>query len=825
VAGIRELPRVTGWGNYGANPLDGWYPAAALSPGRCPERAYPDRRVGAYDPATADEIGGTVTQEGALEPTGDRRRSRQDRGSSGPGTEQSVVSPRGEQFEVVGRAGPVERRGAPAIPAEAREELLVIKDRELFLCARTDGDVAAAQVSGEGFYAHDTRYLSEIRFEVGNAPPVALSYAAVDDHAIVDSTNAALRRGALPPVPQQSLSISRELMIASGRLYYLVRVLNFLREAVTTTVSLALAADFADIFEVRGGPRRTARGHALAPKRLERGMVLAYVGEDEVFREAVIEFDPQPAQLDLAADGVKVHWDVVLAPGAPATVLMTAEPSIGGRRRPRRRIERAAADLAHAGSEWESRCTRIASDNALFDGLTATSRRDLRALVMPAPGGRILSAGIPWYVAPFGRDALVTGGEALMLNTDLMRDALGVLAKLQATEDDPWRDAEPGKVIHELRVGELAGLGIVPHTPYYGTVDATPLFLMGAADYYAWTGDLETLRALRPSLDAALAWIDGFGDRDGDGFIEYERRSPGGLRNQGWKDSHDSVVHADGSLAEGPIALVEAQGYVYRAKLSIAEVYEALGAGERAARLRGEAQDLREAFNEAFWNPAEGTFALALDGRKRQVGSVTSNPGHCLYCGIVEPHKAAAVAERLMAPDMFCGWGVRTLSSGCPAYNPMSYHNGSVWPHDNAIIAAGLKRYGHDDAVRRVADALFDVATGARDFRLPELYCGFDRSERAAVVAYPVACIPQAWAAAAPFLLLQAMLGISADAPSRALRIERPSLPDWLERIRIERLRVGEATVTLEFKRDGRVTGFALLEQDGELDVTMVAAP
>jgi glycogen debranching enzyme len=740
-------------------------------------------------------------------------------------SERAVLSPRGEQFEVLGRAGPVERRGAPDIPAEAREELLVIKDGDLFLCARTDGDVAAQRVSGEGLYAHDTRYLSEIRLEVGDAPPVALSHAAVDGHAIVDSTNASLPREGLAPVPQQSLSISRDLMIVSGRLYYLVRVLNFLREAVTTSVSLALAGDFADIFEVRGGPSRQARGDVLAPKQSERGLVLAYVGEDDTFREAVIELDPKPARVELDPRCVRAHWQVTLEPGVPVTILMTAEPSIGGSRRPRRRIETAAAELSQAGSEWESRCTHITSDNELFGGLTSASSRDLRALVMPAAGGRILSAGIPWYVAPFGRDALVGSSEALMLNPDLARDALRVLAKLQAREDDPWRDAEPGKIMHELRVGELARTGIVPHTPYYGTVDATPLFLMCAADYYAWTGDLQTLRALRPALDSALRWIDEFGDRDGDGFIEYERRSPGGLQNQGWKDSHDSVVHADGSLAEGPIALVEAQGYVYRAKLAIADVYAALGDVDKGTRLRGEAQHLREAFNEAFWNPQEGTFALALDGRKRQVASVTSNPGHCLYCGIVEPQKAASVAERLMAQDMFCGWGVRTLSSSCPAYNPMSYHNGSVWPHDNAIIAAGLKRYGHDGAVRKIADALFDVATSARDFRLPELYCGFARSERAAVVAYPVACIPQAWAAAAPFLLLQTMLGISPDAPGRALRIERPVLPDWLERVRLEALRVGDASVTLDFKRDGRVTSFALPEQSGELDVTMVAAP
>ena len=314
----------------------------------------------------------TVEEEGVAEPgSGRRAGSRASRGPSVRGSERLVLSPRGEQFEVLGRAGPVELRGAPAIRAEAREELLVIKDDELFLCARTDGDIAAGQASGEGFYAYDTRYLSEIRLRVGDVPPVALSHAAVDDRAVVDSTNAALRRRGLPEVAQQSLSISRELMIAAGRLYYLVRVLSFLPEPVGTGVSLSLAGDFADIFEVRGGPRREARGHALAPKRLGRGVVLAYVGEDEVFREAVIELDPQPDRVELGAERVQAHWETTLQPGVPATVLMTAEPSIGGRRRPRRRLERAAAELERASSEWESRCTRISSDNELFEGLTA----------------------------------------------------------------------------------------------------------------------------------------------------------------------------------------------------------------------------------------------------------------------------------------------------------------------------------------------------------------------------------------------------------------------------------------------------------------------
>jgi glycogen debranching enzyme len=724
---------------------------------------------------------------------------------------------------IVERAGPVELQRAPPIPAEAREELLVVKDGELFVCARTDGDIAPARVSGEGFYAYDTRYLSELRLQVGGATPVALSYVAVDDHAVVDSTNATLRAGELEPIPQLSLSVTRELMIAAGRLYYLIRLRNFLREPVTFAASLALAADFADMFEVRGGVRRPARGHALAPKQTDRGLVLAYIGEDEVFRETIIEFGPAPVDLDLSSAGARVIWQVELRPGKPKDILLTAEPSIGGRRRARRRRETATAELELAGADWHASCTSIESDNELFDGLIERAMHDLRALITPAPGGQIVSAGIPWYVAAFGRDALVTAGEAMLLNRDLSLDALRVLARSQAKDDDPWRDAEPGKILHELRVGELARAGIIPHTPYYGTVDATPLFLIRAADYYRWTGDLEILRRPRPALDAALGWIDRYGDRDGDGFVEYERRSPGGLQNQGWKDSHDSVVHADGSLAEGPIALVEVQGYVYMAKHEVAAVYDALGAPDRATELRGQAQTLRSQFNDAFWNPAEGTFALALDGHKRQVESVTSNPGHCLYCGIVEPEKANAVAEQLMAPDMFCGWGVRTLSSENPAFNPMSYHNGSVWPHDNAIIAAGLKRYGHSRAMTEIASALFDVASAAREFRLPELYCGFDRSERGTVVAYPVACIPQAWAAAAPFLLVQAMLGISPDAPARALRIERPMLPDWLGQIRLHGLRVGDATVTLAFERDGAVTAFALLGQAGKVDVTMAA--
>jgi glycogen debranching enzyme len=487
-------------------------------------------------------------------------------------------------------------------------------------------------------------------------------------------------------------------------------------------------------------------------------------------------------------------------------------------------MEQAAVRLEQAHRDWEAACARITTDNDMFDRFIDASIRDLHALMMPAADSALPAAGIPWYVAPFGRDSLLASCESLMINPEVARGTLLALAQLQAQRNESWRDAEPGKIPHELRVGELARTGHIPHTPYYGTVDATPLFLMTAGGYYRWTLDIETLARIRPALDAALAWISEWGDRDGDGFVEYERRSPAGLRNQGWKDSHDSVVHADGSLARGPIALVEAQGYVYEAKLRIAEVYDGFGEPDRADELRAEARLLRDAFNDAFWDPHEGFFVLALDGRKQQVRTVTSNPAHCLYAGIIDDDKAALVAERLMAADMFSGWGIRTVASSSRAYNPMSYHNGSVWPHDNAIAAAGLKRYGFHAATARIASALFEVASAAHDFRLPELFCGFHRDDSPAIVSYPVACIPQAWAAAAPFLLVQSMMGVSAHAPSNTLTVDRPMLPDWLESVELRGVRVARSRVTLSFRRSGPgTTGFSLLEQDGDVRVTMSA--
>ncbi|CAN5868359.1 glycogen debranching N-terminal domain-containing protein [soil metagenome] len=732
----------------------------------------------------------------------------------------TAKSPGGEEFDVLGRAGPLRLRSAPGVSAEARQDLLVIKEGALFLCSRPSGDILSGFVSGEGLYTEDTRFLSEFRLSVGGKSPVLLSSNADLAYAmVIDSTNPNLTEGKIVKVPQQTLSVQRFRLLA-GRLYERISLRNYCTSAVGSTLQLSLSADYADTFEVRGVTRRKARGQALAPKAGPPGLRFGYIGEDDVFRETLVAFDPPPTEVTFKGDVALASWDFKLAPAEKMSVEVTVEPSIGGSTRPAVGLEAAESRVEEEYRSWHTSGTAFSSDNEHFNGFVGAAIRDLKALETPIGGAELFAAGIPWYVAPFGRDSLLTSLEAMVWNPAAAIGCLKVMAGWQSTEDDPLRDAEPGKIAHELRQGELAGAGLVPHTPYYGTVDATPLFLMLAGSYFRWTGDLALMQQLRPNFDAALRWIRDYGDRDGDGFVEYEQRGHAGLRNQGWKDSGDCIVHADGSLAQGSIALVEVQGYVYLAKLRIAEVYAALGAAGIAEQLRQEAEQLKQAFDAAFWMPDEGTLALALDGRKRQIDGVSSNVGHALYCDIVDPRRAAAVGERLMAPDMFSGWGVRTLSKKNPAYNPMGYHVGSVWPHDNVIVAAGLKRYGLVHATERIATAMFDAAVFS-DLRLDELYCGFDRRSGLPPVLYPLACSPQAWAAAAPLMLTQTFLGISARAPSGTLTINQPKLPPWLNRVNLNDLKIGRSKVSMEFTRHGGQTAFALTKREGNIRVTI----
>jgi glycogen debranching enzyme len=563
------------------------------------------------------------------------------------------------------------------------------------------------------------------------------------------------------------------------------------------------------------------RGSHSPPRVDPTGAEFEYRGRDGVLRTTRIRFARSAVHTAIRGDMVEAAFSVRLHPGETDVVGLSIEPITAEASDGAADFDSSMQRLRRSYDEWDRRATRIRTDNDLFNGILAQSLRDLRALCTDVKGGSVLAAGIPWYVAVFGRDTLITSHQILTVNPGPARESLRALAARQGREVDDWRDEEPGKILHEIRTGELAGGGYLPHSPYYGTVDATPWFLIVLAQHFRWTNDLGFVKELLPAAEAALAWIDEHGDADGDGFVEYRGRSPRGLIHHGWKDSTDAVTHADGTPAVPPIALAEVQGYVYLAKTRMAEVFSALGDQERGIRLRDEAAALRRRFDRAFWLEDEGYFAMALDGEKRPVRTVTSNPGHGLYCGIVEPDRVEAVARRLFRPDLFSGWGIRTVSTSAVSYNPMSYHNGSVWPHDNALIAAGLKRYGLVEATNRIATALFEAATHRDDLRLPELFCGFVRRNPGPPVGYPVACVPQAWAAGTPFLLLQAMLGISARAHENLLTVNQPHLPPWLNEVELTGLRVGESSLSLVFRRDGDSTGFSLLSKEGDVRVVM----
>jgi len=734
-----------------------------------------------------------------------------------------LTSPAGEEFMLADASvNRVLVKGVVAVMHARTERLWSTKEGDMFLCADAEGNLDAEKAIGAGFYWRDTRYLSDFMLQVDGHAPLLLSTSAdrvFASHVDLANQDLVEEDGTIAAV-QGTVNIRRTRVI-DGRLHERIRVKNYNAAAVDLTVRLTFGTDFADIFEVRGLKRAT-RGKMARPKAGRRSAAFAYAGEDGVFRETRIAFELEPTEVMVDDEQVVAEWRLRLQPTQTEMIALTVEPrAASSPNLPERSFDVVMHDLRRSYESWERSCTRIWTDNELYNSLLSRGMRDLRALLTPTRHGNLVAAGIPWFVAPFGRDALLTCHQTLMLNPDLTRATLEVLAAFQADEVDEWRDAQPGKILHELRQGELAGAGVIPHTPYYGSIDSTPLWLLLLGTYYRWTGDLEFCRKLLPNVERALAWIADYGDRDGDGFLEYQRSSPRGLVNQGWKDSHDSIGHVDGKLAEGPIALAEVQGYVYMAKLRMAEVFEALGNAPRAATLRGEAASLRAAFNEHFWVESEQFFAMALDGDKRQVAAISSNPAHGLYCGIVDQEKAGPMARRLLAPDMFSGWGVRTLSKSAAAYNPMSYHNGSIWPHDNAIIGAGLKRYGFAKATNRLATAMFEMAVTVDDMRLPELFCGFTRRSPNRPVAYPVACSPQAWAAGAPFLLLQAMLGISANAPANTINVNKPHLPGWLNTVELHDLRVGSSTVSVVFQRHGEMTGFSLLGKDGDVRVLM----
>jgi glycogen debranching enzyme len=691
-----------------------------------------------------------------------------------------------------------------------------LKSGAVFLVTDTSGEVPAQSTHrgrhGLGLYFHDTRFLNEKRLHV-NGRPMTLLFESADlgDRCTRELTNPEL------PVPGGGGTIHKETIglhvetALNGEVREVLTFTNFSREALAVTVTLAYGSDFDDIFTVRGmNPR--SRGHLDQPHIEDAVLRLGYTGADDRRRTTEITFDPAPVSIG----GTCATFHMILDPGGgqrlDVVFRLTDQPPGGTDDGLEISPDPTANQVAYVPDllGLPSGTVRMTTSNELFNRVMRRSFLDLAMLETRQGDDFFFAAGVPWYVALFGRDSIITALETLAFAPEVGRATLIVLARHQGRERNPERDEEPGKILHELRVGELAQLREVPFTPYYGTVDATPLFLVLLGEYLQWTGDLECFDTLRPQVDAALDWLERCGDPDGDGLFEYVSRASDGLVNQGWKDSYNAIVNADGSLARPPIALVEMQGYVFRAFRAVANVCRATGDAERAALLERRASEVRGRFEESFWSTETGNYALAIHGEpgfKRLAAVDASNQGQALWGGIVAEARAGAVRDSIMDPDRLnAGWGVRTLSQAAAAYNPFDYQTGAVWPHDSAMVAVGLRSYGYDDDALQIFTGLYEAATRFDLYRLPELFAGFDRATYGQPVRYPVACSPQAWAAGSLPYLLTSVLGIVPDAFARTLHIIRPRLPEWLDWVDIKGLMIGTSHVDLRFERSGELT-------------------
>ena len=694
----------------------------------------------------------------------------------------------------------------------------ILKHGDTFAVLDSFGDMAGINGNPDGLYHEDTRFLSRLELRLNGDRPLLLSSNPAEDNSVlsfdlanpdtVDADGSVLHR--------ELIYVNRQQFVWQGAYCELYMARNYDVSPHVVPIGLRFAADFADIFEVRG-QRRPERGQGSAELLSPDTVALRYRGLDAVERVTTLRFEPAPTQLDTTG----ALFVFKLAPGEwqRFTLRVTCGAG-GGESWGVRRYYKALGEVRHDLRNSRYRAAQVTGSNARFNELAGRSLSDLYMLVTETEHGPYPFAGIPWYSTVFGRDGIITALMTLWLDPTIARGVLRFLAATQATEIDRERDAEPGKILHEMRRGEMARLGEVPFGRYYGSVDATPLYVMLMGEYYVRTGDLETVRAVWPNALAALRWIDTYGDPDQDGFVEYDRRSATGLINQGWKDSADSIFHADGRLADGPIALCEVQAYVYGAKRHAAMLARALGDPAAALRLDDEANVLRVRFEAAFWCDELSTYGLALDGAKRLCRVVSSNAGHTLLTGIAEQSRAERVADTLLGMGCFSGWGIRTVARSAARYNPISYHNGSVWPHDNAMIALGLSRYGLKDAVLRVFTGLFQAGSHWEPRRLPELFCGFAR-RRTAPTLYPVACAPQAWASACVFALVEACLGLQFDHEAGEIRLHCPTLPSFLEHVQLRGLRLNGASADVLLHRIGGGIAATVTQHQGDLPVVV----
>jgi glycogen debranching enzyme len=707
------------------------------------------------------------------------------------------------------------------------ESLALIRGRTFFVTDRS-GDLTPPGAPHIGLFREDTRYLSQIELLVNGHPPVVLSATTEGAYANrVELTVKGSVQGEGLDIPINTVFLHREQILENEGLHDILQFQNFHSDKARLIIQVTFDADFMDIFQVRGIIRGKS-GRYFEPLTTDTRMTFVYEGLDDRIRTTVLSFDPTPARIS----GHTVRWELDLEPRGQAQITST----IVTQARPKHslpssftsssitppwmseheQIEEHEEKLHQGLTSWEQECTQFKSSSEIFDTMLSTSLLDFYALQMPDGPNKAIAAGVPWFAALFGRDSLIASFQTLALNPSLARGTLRSLAARQGQVECADNDEEPGKILHELRSGEMTATGEIAFGKNYGSVDATPLFIILLSEYFQWTGDRELLDEMRPSLQAALDWLIEYGDMDGDGLIEYRRKTDQGLLNQGWKDSGDAMGHADGTLAEAPIALIEEQGYTADAFRRAAVLMRQLGDAEQADRLMKRSDELMHELDHSFWRPENAYYAMALDRDKRPLAVISSNPGHLLFTHTINDQRAGDVVTKLMAQGLFSGWGIRTLSDEEQTYNPMSYHRGSVWPHDNSLIAFGMARYGYQREASTILSALFEASLHFREYRLPELFCGNQRHRRDEPVQYPVSCSPQAWASGAPILILTALLGLQPDGASGDLRIVNPRLPEFLTFLEIRNLRVGRSWLDLDFLRQHDRTSCRVVGRRGE---------
>lgn len=698
----------------------------------------------------------------------------------------------------------------------ADQRTMVLKQGDSFAIFDWFGDIHQVGTGLKGIYYNGTRFLSRLELSMNGNRPLLLSAAPREDNQVilVDLTNPELRIGEQQVIKQDTLHIQRLKFLWQSKYHEKIVIRNFGLERVAFTLEVHFQADYADIFQLRGIPREK-KGRKTDPQLDKDRLTLGYLGVDDVMRQTVINLTPQPASMNATTARYQVTLDAHAQ--SEIEVEIAFLENIG--KVDVVSFENARNDMNAYMQRLYDHCSGIVTSNEQFNDWINRSKSDLITMTTQTKYGLYPYAGVPWFSTPFGRDGIITAMECLWVEPELARGVLQYLAHTQATDFNDFQDAEPGKILHETRGGEMANTGEVPFRMYYGTIDATPLFVGLAGAYLERTNDVATIRDIWPNIMLALDWIDRYGDIDGDGFVEYKTKSSKGLTNQGWKDSQDSVFYDTGELAEDPIALCEVQGYVYDAKIRAAEMAAVLGEADLQVKLKEQAKALKRKFNEQFWSEEKQTYVLALDGKKRPCDVRSSNAGHCLFCGIATRDRAKLTAENLMNEASFTGWGIRTIPADEPRYNPMSYHNGSVWPHDNAIIAMGFARYGLMNEAMRTLSAIFDTSLYMQGKRLPELFCGFDRLKAKAPTLYPVACSPQAWAVGAVFMLLQACLGMRIIAAENCIEFCQPTLPSFITDLTITNLRINDQQIIVQVRRTSDGVDAQVLSPDSDVKI------